>query len=154
MGLALQREEGHLVEALGELGVLFNLIQDHVRHLGDAGDEQLDIPLLLVLGIFPVILHDAVHGGVGEQLHNTLFGLAGEFRDFSRGLRLAQAHLQHDFRDFVIGTCAVENDVFRVFLRQPLNAELVRKAVGNHLTEIEQDFSCHGFPLSVLIMVF
>ena len=107
-----------------------------------------------MLGIFPVVLHDAVHGGVGEQLYNTLFGFAGEFRDFGRGLRLAQAHLQHDFRDFVIGTCAVENDVFRVFLRQPLNAELVRKAVGNHLTEIEQDFSCHGFPLSVLIMVF
>ena len=125
VGLALQREEGHLVEALGELGVLFNLIQNHVRHLGDAGNEQLDIPLLLMLGIFPVVLHDAVHGGVGEQFHNTLFGLAGEFRDFSRGLRLAQAHLQHDFRDFVIGTCAVENDVFRVFLRQPLNAELV-----------------------------
>ena len=154
VGFPLQREEGHLIEALGEFGIFFNLIQNHVCHLGNAGDKQLHIPLLLVPGILPVIFHDAMIGGIGQKLHDARFRLAGELRDLRGSLRLTKAHLQHDFRDLVIGTCAVENDIFRVFFGQPLNAELVGKAVGNHFTEIKQDFSCHGFPLSVLIMVF
>ena len=137
MGLALQREEGHFVEALGELGVLFNLIQDHVRHLGDAGNEQLDVPLLLVLGILPVVLHDAVHGTVGQELFDALFGLAGELGDLCSGLGLAQAHLQHDFRNLIIGTCAVEDDVFRILLGQLFNAEFVGKTVCNHFAKFE-----------------
>ena len=137
VSLTLQGEEGHLVETLSEFRVLFNLIQDHVRHLGDAGNEQLDVPLLLVLGILPVVLHDAVHGTVGQELFDALFGLAGELGDLCSGLGLAQAHLQHDFRNLIIGTCAVEDDVFRILLGQLFNAEFVGKTVCNHFAKFE-----------------
>ena len=66
MGLALQGQEGHLVKGVRQLGVLLHLPEHHVGHLGDAGDEKLDVPLLFMLRIFPVVLHNAVVGGVGE----------------------------------------------------------------------------------------
>ena len=137
MGLAFERKEGHLVEAVSQLGIFLDLPEDHVGHLGDAGNEQLDVPLLLVLGILPVVLHDAVHGTVGQELFDALFGLAGEFGDLCSGLGLAQAHLQHDFRNLIIGTCAVEDDVFRILLGQLFNAEFVGKTVCNHFAKFE-----------------
>ena len=142
---ALERQEGHFVECIRELGVFLDLPEHHVRHLGDAGDEELDIPLLLVLRILPVVLHDAVHGGVGEQLLDPRLGLAGELCDLRGGLGLAQAHFQHDRRDLIVGTGAVENGVLRVVLGQTLETELVGEAVGDHFAKIKQNLSCHSF---------
>ncbi len=143
VGLALQREEGHLVKGVRQLGIFLHLPENHIGHLRNAGDKELDVPLLFMRGVFPVILHDAVLGGVGEQLGNPLLGLAGELCDLCRGLRLAQAHLQHDLRDLIAGARAVENDVFGVILRQFLDAKLVGKAVGDHFSEFKQNLSCH-----------
>ena len=150
MGLALQRQEGHLVEGVGKLGILLDLPEDHVGHLGDAGDEELDIPLLLVLGVLPVVLDDALLGRVGQKLDDALLGLAGELGDLRGGLGLAQAHLQHDFGNLITGAGAVQNDVFGIVLCQPFEAEFVRQAVGDHFAKVKQNLSCHcvaPFPL-------
>ena len=143
MGFALQGKEGHLVEAVGQLGILLHLPGDHVGHLGDAGDEELDVPLLLVLGVLPVVLDDAVIGGVGQQLHNALLGFAGQLRDLRGGLGLAQLHLEHDLRDLVVGAGAVEDDVLGVGLRQFLNAKFVGDSVSDHFAQVKQNLSCH-----------
>ena len=150
MGLSLQREEGHLVKAVGQLRILLHLLQDHVRHLGNAGYEKLDVPLLLMLRILPVVLHDAVHGGVRQQLLNASFRLAGELGDLRGGFGLAKAHLQHNLRNLIVGTCAVENNIFRVALRETLDAEFVGKAVRDHFSQIKQYLSCHNRLLSEL----
>ena len=114
MGLAFQGQEGHLVKSVRQLGILLDLPEDHVGHLGNAGDKELDVPLFLVLGILPVILHDAVLGRVCEQLLAALLALAGEFCDLLDGLGLAQTHFQHDFRDLVVGAGPVQDDVLRI----------------------------------------
>ena len=137
MGLAGQGQEGHLVKGVGKLGVFLDLPEHHVGHLGDAGDKELDVPLLLVLGIFPVVFHDAVVGSVGQQLLNPGLGLAGELCDLSGGLGLAKAHLQHDLRDLVAGTCAVKDDVLGVVFSQTLEAELIGEAVGDHFAKVK-----------------
>ena len=137
MGLAHQRQEGHLVKGFCQFRILLHLPEDHVGHLGDAGDEELDVPLLLVLGIFPVILHNAMLGGVGEQLFDALLALAGELCDLCGGLGLAQAHFQHDFGDLVAGACPVQNDVLRVVFGQSLDAEFVGDTVGDHFAKIK-----------------
>ena len=89
MGLAFQREEGHLVEAVGQLGILLDLREHHVGHLGDAGNEQLDVPLLLMLRVLPVVLHDAGHGAVHQELLEMFFRFSGQFRDLRDRLGLA-----------------------------------------------------------------
>ena len=143
MGLALQRQEGHLVEGVGQLGILLDLPEDHVGHLGDAGNEELHIPLLLVLRVLPVVLDNALFGRVGEQLDDALLGLAGELGDLRGGLGLAQAHLEHDLRDLVAGACAVQNDILGVGFGQSFQAELVGDAVGDHFAQVKKDLSCH-----------
>ena len=143
MRFALERQEGHLVEGVGQLGVLLDLPADHVGHFRDAGDEKLDIPLFLVLLVLPVVLDDAVLGGVGQELHDLLLGLAGELRDLRSGFGLAKAHLEHDFGDLVAGAGTVQDRVFRVVLRDLLQTELLGDAVGDHFAEVKQDLSCH-----------
>ena len=143
MGLAFERQEGHFVEAIRQLGVFLHLLEYHVGHLSNTGNEELDVPLFLVLGILPVVLHDAVIGGVRQQFNDAVLTLAGDLCNFSSGLGLAQAHFQHDLCDLIAGTCAIQNDVFRVFLCQSLDAELVRETVGDHFAEVKQNLSCH-----------
>ena len=143
VGLPFQRQEGHLVKAVGQFGVLLDLLQHHVGHLGNAGNKELDIPLLLMLGILPVVLHDAVVGGVGEQLDDAVLGLAGELGDLRGGLGLAEAHFQHDLGNLIVAAGAVQNDVFRILLRQLFEAEFIRQPVSDHFAEIKQDLSCH-----------
>ena len=144
VGLALQGQEGHLVEGVGQLGILLDLPEDHVGHLGDAGDEELHIPLLLVLGILPVVFDDALFGRVGQKLDDAVFRLSGELGDLCGGLGLAKAHLEHDLRDLVAGACAVQNDVLGVGLGQSFEAELVGDAVGDHFAQVKKDLSCHS----------
>ena len=152
MGLAFEGQKGHLVESIRQFGILFDLPEDHVRHLGDAGNEKLDVPLLLVLLVFPVVLDDAVHGGVGQQFDDALFGFAGELGDLCGGFGLAQAHFEHDFGDLVIGAGTVQDRVFRIVLRQTLEAEFVGDAVRDHFAEIKQNLSCHMDLLSKLYL--
>ena len=90
-----------------------------------------------MLGIFIVVLDDAVLSGIGEQLDNALFGFAGKLGDLRGGLGLAKAHFEHDLRDLVVGAGAIKNDILRVGLRQPFEAELVGKAVRDHFAEIK-----------------
>ncbi len=153
MGLAFEGQEGHFIEALSQLGIFLDLPSDHVGHLGDAGNKELDIPLLLMPGILPMILDDTVHGGVGEQFLDLLLALARELCDLSGRLGLAQTHFQHDLRDLVAGTCAVKDDVLGVRLGQALDAELVRQAVGDHFAKVKQNLSCHeNAPFSLSVM--
>ena len=144
VSFALQRKEGHLVKGIGKLRIFLHLPEDHIGHLGNAGNEELNVPLLFVLGVLPMILYNAVVGGVGEQLLDALLALAGELCDFRGGLGLAQTHFQHDLCDLIAGTCAVQDDVLGVRLGQALDAELVRQAVGDHFAKVKQDLSCHS----------
>ena len=66
-----------------------------------------------------------------------LLGLAGELCDLRGGLGLAKAHLQHDLRDLVAGTCAVKDDVLGVVFGQALEAELIGEAVGDHFAKVK-----------------
>ena len=144
MRLSFKRKEGHLVKAVGQLGVLFDLPENHVRHLGNAGNEQLDVPLLFVIGVLIVVFDNAVIGRIGQQFDDAFFGFAGELCNFRRGFGFAKLHFQHDFSNFIAGACAVKNNVLRVVFRQTFDAELIRETVRDHFAEIEQNLSCHS----------
>ena len=149
MCLAFERKEGHLVEAVSQLGIFFNLPENHVCHLGNAGDKQLDIPLLFMIGVLIVILDNAVIGGISQKFNNSVFRLAGKLCDLSGGLGLAQTHFEHDLRNLIAGTGSVKNDVFRVCFGQSFNAEFIRETVRDHFAEIKENLSCHSvFPPS------
>ena len=137
VGLAFERQESHFVKGVCQLRILFYLPEHHIRHLGNAGDKQLDVPLLLVLGIFVVVLDDAVHGAVGEQLVDALLRLAGELGDLRGGFGFAKSHLEHDFCDLVVGAGTIENNVLRIGFGQTLESKLVGKAVRDHFAEIK-----------------
>jgi len=155
MGLAFERKEGHLVKAVGQLGIFFDLPEDHVGHFGNAGNKQLDVPLLFVVGVFIVVLDNAVVGGVGEQFNDALFGFAGELGDLRGGLGFAKFHFQHDFSDLVAGACTVKDNVLRIGLGQLFDAKLIRETVRDHFAEIKQNLSCHSvFPPSICLSLF
>ena len=137
VGLACEGQEGHLVEHLAELGVLLKLPVNHVGHLGDAGDEELDIVALLMLGILACILDSTGDGSLLEQLLNMLGVFAAELCNLLQILGLTDTHLEHDLCLLIAFKGAVQNDVFRVGLCESLNTELVGDSVGNHFSEIK-----------------
>ena len=96
-----------------------------------------------MLGVFIVVLDDAVVGRIGEQLDDTLFGFAGELCNFRCGFWFAKFHFEHDFSDLVAGACTVKDDVLRIVLGQPFDTELIRETVRDHFAEIKQNLSCH-----------
>ena len=154
MCLAFERKEGHLVEAVSQLGIFLDLPENHVGHFGDAGNEQLDVPLFFMLGIFIVVLNDTVVCGVCEQFDDALLGFAGELGDLRGGFGFAKFHFEHNFGDLVAGACAVKDDVLRVVLGQALEAELIRETVRDHFAEIKQNLSCHIFPSKLCLSLF
>ena len=150
--LAGERKEGHLVKAVGELGIFFNLPENHVCHFGNAGDKQLDIPLLFMIGVLIVILDNAVIGGISQKFNNSVFRLAGKLCDLSGGLGLAQTHFEHDLRNLIAGTGSIKNDVLRVCFGQPFDTEFIRETVRDHFAEIKENLSCHSFSLQVICL--
>ena len=137
VGLAFQRKECHLIKAGSQLRVLLNLVEHHVGHLSNTGNEKLNIPLFFLFGILPMVLYDAVHCSIGQQFLDLRFGLAGKLCNFRCGLGFAEPHLQHDFRDLIAGACAIKDDIFRIIFRDLLDSKLLRNTVGNHLSKIE-----------------
>ena len=143
MGLACQRQVGHLIKAVGKFRILLDLLQHHVGHLCDAGHKELDVVLFFVLRVLPVILHRTGLGGLFQKLLHMFGVLAGDFGDDIQGLGLAQAHLEHDLRLLITLQGAVQKDIFRILLRQSFDAEFIRQTVSDHFAEIKQDLSCH-----------
>ena len=114
MSLACQRQISHLVELLAQLRILVNLPAHHVRHFSDAGNKELYIILLFMLGILAMVFHRTGTCGLLQQFLNMLGIFAGYFCDFFQSLGLSKAHFQHDFGLFVTFQGTIQKYVFRI----------------------------------------
>ena len=134
----LQGLEAHALEELAKLRVLLQLLGIHIRELGAAGDKQRDhIPLLVVrvlaVQVLPVVLDQAHHAHLEQQLLQMLRVLARELGDLGQGLGLADLHFQGDL-GHLVGDDALEAPVFRVLI-----GDLPPHAVGDHLAQLQND---------------
>ena len=136
----LQGLKAHALEKLAQLRVLLQLLGVHVSELGAAGDEQgQNVPLLMVgvlaVQVLPVVLNEAHHAHLKQQLFQILRVLAGELGDLGQSLGLADLHFQGDL-GHLVGDDALEAPVFRVLI-----GDLPAHAVGDHLAQLQNDLA-------------
>ena len=96
-----QRQKRHALEKLRDLRMLLDLLQVHVHQLGRAGHEDRQRPLLVVIGVLPVVLEQADHGHLVKQLLHVDGVLADLLADLGRRGRDAHLHRECKLRHLV-----------------------------------------------------
>ena len=140
MGDHLQRQLAHLIEEFRCLGVLLHdlLVEHEVFRVADDKDRQHI--LLVVVGVVPVILHDADVAHLFEQGSNLLLVPLHLFCQRLRRRGLAHAHLQQHPRH-VVREDLVQHPVFRALFIHLHQTELRVHAVGEHLRDLHDQGS-------------
>ena len=96
-----QRQERHALEKLRDLRMLLDLLQVHVHQLCRAGHEDRQRPLLVVIGVLPVVLEQADHGHLVKQLLHVDGILADLLADLGRCGRDTDLHRERKLRHLV-----------------------------------------------------
>ena len=157
-----QRQKRHALEKLRDLRMLLDLLQVHVHQLRRAGHEDRQRPLLVVVGVLPVVLEQADHGHLVKQLLHIDGILADLLADLGRRGRDAHLHRERELRHLV-GDDAGQAVVLGRGLVELGHAELDVHTVGDLLAKFQDQFSCHVsgsflplrcFPLHSLICEF
>ena len=96
-----QRQKRHALEKLRDLRMLLHLLQVHVHQLCRAGHEDRQRPLLVMVGVLPVVLEQADHGHLVKQLLHVDGILAELLADLGRCGRHAHLHRERKLRHLV-----------------------------------------------------
>ena len=96
-----QRQKRHALEKLRDLRVLLHLLEVHVHQLRRAGHEDRQHPLLVVIGVLPVVLKQADHGHLVKELLDVDRILARLFAHLRRGGRDTYLHRERKLRHLV-----------------------------------------------------
>ena len=157
-----QRQESHALKKLCDLRMLLDLLEIHVHQLCSAGHEDRQRPLLVVVGVLPVVLEQADHGHLVKQLLHVDGVFADLLADLSRRSRHAHLHCECNLCHLV-GDDAGQAIILGRSLVELGHAELDIHTVGDLLAKFQNQFSCHfqapffpfnNFPLHSLICEF
>ena len=137
-----QRQKRHALEKLRDLRVRLHLLEVHVHQLGRARHEDRQRPLLVMVGVLPVVLEQADHGHLVKQLLHVDGILADLFADFGRCGRDTDLHRECKFRHLV-GDDAGQAVILGRILVELGHAELHVHAVRDLFAQLQDQFSCH-----------
>ena len=137
-----QRQKRHALEKPRDLRVLFHLLKVHVHQLGRAGHEDRQRPLLVVVGVLPVVLEQADHGHLVKELLDVDRVLARLFAHLRRCGRDTHVHRERELRHLV-GDDAGQAVILGRILVELRHAELDIHAVRDLFAQLQDQFSCH-----------
>ena len=119
-GDLLERKSGHVLEELRYLGVLIHGSGLHVKKFCAAGDEQGYEPLLVVVGVLPVVLQNAQLAHLLELCFELcLVRPLGELLDLFKCQRFALRHGEQDLDHLIVKDIA-QTPVFGIGFGQRL----------------------------------
>ena len=96
-----QRQKRHALEKLSDLRMPLDLLQVHVHQLRRTGHEDRQRPLLVMVGVLPVVLEQADHGHLVKQLLHVDGILAYLLADLGRCGRDTDLHRERKLRHLV-----------------------------------------------------
>ena len=137
-----QRQKRHALEKPRDLRVLLHLLEVHVHQLGRTGHKDRQHPLLVVVGVLPVVLEQANHGHLVKQLLHIDRVLAELLADLSRRGRDTHVHRERELRHLV-GDDAGQAIILGRILVELRHAELDVHAVRDLFAQLQDQFSCH-----------
>ena len=137
-----QRQKRHALEKLCDLRMLLDLLQVHVHQLRRTGHEDRQRPLLMMVGVLPVVLEQADHGHLVKQLLDVDRILSRLFAHLRRGGRHAHLHRERKLRHLV-GDDAGQAIILGRILVELRHAELDVHTVRDLFAQLQNQFSCH-----------
>ena len=151
-----QRQERHALEKLCDLRVRLHLLEVHVHQLRRTGHEDRQRPLLVMVGVLPVVLEQADHGHLVKQLLDVDRILARLFAHLRRGGRDTDLHRERKLRHLV-GDDAGQAVILGRILVELRHAELDVHTVCDLLAKFQDQFSCHFqapfFPFKYFVFI-
>ena len=137
-----QRQKRHALEKLRDLRVRLHLLEIHVHQLGRTGHEDRQRPLLVMVGVLPVVLEQADHGHLVKELLDVDRVLARLFAHLRRCGRDTHVHRERELRHLV-GDDAGQAVILGRILVELGHAELHVHAVRDLFAQLQDQFSCH-----------
>ena len=137
-----QRQKRHALEKLPDLRVLLHLLEVHVHQLRRTGHEDRQRPLLVMVGVLPVVLEQADHGHLVKQLLDVDRILSRLFAHLGRCGRHAHLHRERELRHLV-GDDAGQAIILGRILVELRHAELDVHTVRDLFAQLQNQFSCH-----------
>ena len=138
---AFKRQSCHLVEEVGDFGMLLDKGPSHVEEFRSAGNEKRKHPLLMVILVLPVVFEDADAAHLKERVGKLLLiGPAGESLDLFEGCGLAMGgHCERNV-DHIVVQYVDKTPEFGIFLGELDKTELLRDPVGHLSAENKKLF--------------